>query len=159
MQSVNYHRLIQIGIGILILIPGIFKLIKPGPFTEYLTQSPVQIPGGVQLFYPITFLEIIGSVLLIFRPIQKPILYAGISAMFMGILAVALISVAIPEGANMFPDQQEMIRLYQGAHPEKALADILPSKIGTVNILFHLLGIALLAAVGYTEWQRQRKAA
>lgn len=156
MKPVNYHRLLQIGLGLLILIPGIFKLVKPGPFEAYLTESPFQIPGGVLLFYPVTFLEILGSLLLILRPIQKPIIYAGISLMFMGILGVALLSVAIPEGTNMFPDQIEMIKLYLEAHPDADPANVLPSKIGTVNILFHLLGIVLLAAVGLTEWQRHK---
>lgn len=154
--KVNYHRLLQISLGLLILIPGIFKVLNPGPFTQYLTESPVQIPGGLELFWPVTVLEIVGSLLLIVRPIKRPIIYAGIAAMFIGILGVAMVSVAIPEGTNMFPDQIEMINLYAESHPDVAKATILPSKIGTVNVLFHVLGMVLFGGIGITEWRRHK---
>ncbi|MDX2063995.1 MAG: hypothetical protein SFY70_13125 [Bacteroidia bacterium] len=154
--KVNYHRLLQIGMGLLILIPGIFKVLKPGPFTQYLTESPVQIPGGVALFWPVTVLEIVGSLLLILRPIQRPIIYAGIAFMFMGILGVALLTVAGPEGANLFPDQKEMIQLYLQAHPDKVAADVLPSKLGTIGVLFHLLGMVIFGALAVTEFRRHK---
>jgi uncharacterized membrane protein YphA (DoxX/SURF4 family) len=160
MQPVNFSRLIQIALGLLFLIPGIFKLISPAAFTEYLTSSPVQIPGGVELFYPITFLEIIGALLLIFKPIKKPIIYPAICLMYMGILVVAMASVVIPEGTNAFPDQQEMAALYQQAHPEKlgVNKDIFPSKIGLINILSHLLALTLLGALVLDDYRKMKAA-
>lgn len=156
MKAINFPRLIQIGIAIIFLVPGIFKIVSPEAFTEYLKTSPVQIPGGLALFYPITVLEILGALLLIFKPIKLPILYPGIAVLFMGILGVALVSVVIPEGGNMFPDQIEMGQLFKQAHPERIglNKDIFPSKIGLISILFHLFGIVLLAAVAYDDYRK-----
>ncbi|MCL3779593.1 DoxX family protein [Prolixibacteraceae bacterium JC049] len=151
MREELHTKVIRIGLGIIFLVPGIFKLISPDAFLEYLTTSPVQIPGGELLFYPVTILEIIGGIVLIFNThlLQRirPLFYL----MFIGILLVATASVVIPDAGNMFADQQEMAKLYQQAHPSlKGLnMDIFPSKIGLINILFHLFGVALLASLLY----------
>lgn len=156
MREELHTKVIRIGLGIIFLIPGIFKLIAPDAFLEYLISSPVQIPGGKFLFYPVTVLEIIGGVVLIFNShiLQRirPLFYL----MFTGILLVATASVVIPDAGNMFADQKEMAKLYHQARPQlKGLnMDIFPSKIGLINILFHLFGVALLASLLYKRLKK-----
>lgn len=149
MKEDALHRIVRISLGIIFIIPGIFKLMSPDAFLEYLNSSPIQIPGGMIMFYPVTLLEIIGGVVLILNlPILvrvRPLFYL----MFIGVLLVATITVVIPDATNMFADQIEMANLYHKANPDLAglNVDIFPSKIGLINILFHLLAIALLVTL------------
>ncbi|BDD04905.1 DoxX family protein [Aureibacter tunicatorum] len=145
----HMSSVVRIGLGLIFLIPGFFKLIHPEAFLEYLRTSPVPIPFGDTMFYPITVLEVLGALILIF-PLQinkplRPIFYL----MFIGVLTVALISVVIPDALNSFPDQIEMATIFLQQHPERqgVNIDIFPSKIGLINILFHIFAIALLVTL------------
>ncbi len=158
-NETSLQKLLRISLALLILIPGIFKVLKPEAFLEYLSSSPVQIPFGKQLFWPVTSLEIIGSLLLLYNPFSSKLVRPAICLMFSGILLTALITVAIPDATNNFSDQVEMGNLYHQAHPErKGLnIDIFPSKIGLISILFHFFGIALFLLLAFTGWKEARK--
>ncbi|BDD10371.1 hypothetical protein FUAX_28030 [Fulvitalea axinellae] len=139
----------KMGLGLIFLIPGIFKLIQPAAFLEYLTMSPVQIPFGHLMFYPVTVFEILAGLLLV---LPGSVLFAWRRYAYLalsGILVVALATVVIPDASNMFADQIEMAELYTAVHPDRAglNIDVFPSKIGLINILFHVYGIAILLAL------------
>ncbi|MCG8476670.1 MAG: DoxX family protein [Cytophagales bacterium] len=147
------YKFSKIGMGIIFLVPGIFKLLQPTPFMQYLAQSPIRLPMGELMFYPVTIFEIMAGLMLLL-PFSvlwqyRRFVYLALA----GILAVATVTVVLPDASNMFPDQIEMGRLFSEAHPDrKGLnIDVFPSKLGLISILFHAMGAGILLAMAYTE--------
>lgn len=156
MEANSFRKALRYMVAILLLLPGIFKLVKGEAFDQYLSDTPLQLPFLDLFFIPVTILEIAGAIILIVYPFKNRRIYQGIYLLFIGTLLTATATVVVPEGFNMFPDQIEMARLYTEANPglEGLNQDVFPSKIGFINLLMHLMAIAIMALLLLDE-QRQ----
>jgi len=105
--------ILRISMGLLFIIPGLFKIFQPADFIGFLEMLPAFLAPYTQfLFYAATMFELIaGGFLVLGYKVRLIALPAA------ALLLVALVTVVIPDAAV--------------------------SKIGLINILFHISGIGI----------------